>query len=139
MARGGSRAVDLFVRTPGECRWRRTAQAGRRGGARRGRPGHRRLARTAMADSTRRPEFTARAHTSTWPHRMQAITELLGDHAAKGTVDDLEIAAEQSLAIIGALPVRLGIRRHPRDPGAQERPTRDAEPLPCRGCGCRRD
>ncbi|NUT49556.1 MAG: TetR family transcriptional regulator, partial [Saccharothrix sp.] len=77
-----------------------------------------RLSRMAMAESARFPEFAVSAQTLTWSPRMQAVMDLLRRHADAGTVrvDDIEIAAEQFLAMVAAVPARLaafGIAREP--------------------------
>jgi AcrR family transcriptional regulator len=77
-----------------------------------------RLSRMAIAESARFPEFAANSQAVTWTPRIRVIMELLRHHERLGTiaVGDVELAAEQFFAMVGAMPAWLatyGIRRAP--------------------------
>jgi AcrR family transcriptional regulator len=77
-----------------------------------------RLNRMAIAESSRFPEFAANSQAVTWTPRIQPIMELLRRHELSGTiiVHDIELAAEQFFAMVGAMPAWLaayGIYRTP--------------------------
>lgn len=82
-----------------------------------------RLSRMAMTESARFPEFAASAQSMAWSPRIRAVVDLLRRHADEGTVvvDDLEIAAEQFLALVAAVPARLAAFGVMRDPEVEER------------------
>jgi hypothetical protein len=67
------------------------------------------MARIAMNEVGRFPEFKVTAESMMWSGRQQVVTELLRSHQAKGNiaVDDLELAAEHFLAMVEALPGRF--------------------------------
>jgi AcrR family transcriptional regulator len=99
-----------------------------------------RLSRIAMTEATRFPEFARAAQSVSWSPRIQALARLLTHHVDLGTVevDDVEIAAEQFLALVAAMPARLaafGVRR-PR--AVEERHLRHAVALFLRGVLARR-
>ncbi len=68
-----------------------------------------RLSRMAMTEATRFPEIVGDAHALLWSPRLRAVMELLQRHTQDGTVavDDPELAAEQFLAMVSAIPARL--------------------------------
>jgi AcrR family transcriptional regulator len=72
-------------------------------------PGIVRLTRIAMNESARFPEFAKSARTLSWSPRLRAVVELLRRHEAAGSVDidDIELAAEQFLAMVSVMPARL--------------------------------
>lgn len=77
-----------------------------------------RLSRMAIAESARFPEFAASSQAVTWTPRIRVIMELLRRHERAGTiaVGDVELAAEQFFAMVGAMPAWLatyGIHRAP--------------------------
>ncbi|EFC81792.1 aldo/keto reductase [Parafrankia sp. EUN1f] len=118
-----------------------------------------RLSRMAIAESARFPEFAASSQSTTWSPRIQVIIDLLREHERAGavSVSNVELAAEQFFAMVGAMPAWLaayGIYRSPeledrrlqhavqlflsgvltRDPGHQGRP--DSSPAtPLAGAG----
>jgi AcrR family transcriptional regulator len=94
-----------------------------------------RLSRIAMNEATRFPKFARTAQSMSWSPRIQAVQKLLTHHIELGTVevDDVEIASEQFLALVAAMPARLaafGVRR-PR--AVEERHLRHAVGLFLRG------
>jgi AcrR family transcriptional regulator len=85
-----------------------------------------RLNRMAVAESARFPEFAMSSQAVTWTPRIRVIMELLRRHERAGTlvVEDLELAAEQFFAMVGAMPAWLaayGIHRTPEDEEAHLR------------------
>ncbi|OHV41406.1 TetR/AcrR family transcriptional regulator [Pseudofrankia saprophytica] len=77
-----------------------------------------RLSRMAIAESARFPDFAASSQAITWTPRIRVIMDLLRRHEHAGTivVRDVEIAAEQFFAMVGAMPAWLaayGIHRRP--------------------------
>ncbi|HTJ71076.1 MAG TPA: TetR/AcrR family transcriptional regulator [Actinospica sp.] len=77
-----------------------------------------RLNRMAVAESARFPEFAAGSQAVTWTPRIRVIMDLLRRHENAGTVvlEDVELAAEQFFAMVGAMPAWLaayGIHRTP--------------------------
>ena len=77
-----------------------------------------RLNRMAIAESARFPEFAASSQAVTWTPRIREIMDLLRRHERAGAiaVDDIELAAEQFFAMVGAMPAWLatyGIHRTP--------------------------
>jgi AcrR family transcriptional regulator len=68
-----------------------------------------RLSRMAMTEATRFPEVVGEAHSLVWSPRLRAVMDLLERHSLDGTVkvDDPELAAEQFLAMVSAIPARL--------------------------------
>lgn len=94
-----------------------------------------RLSRMAMTESARFPEFAAGAHSLAWSPRMQAVMDLLRRHAEDGSVvvDDIELAAEQFLALVSAMPARLAAFGVVRAPEVEERHLQHAVTLFLRG------
>lgn len=89
------------------------------------------LSRMVMSEATRFPEFAGSAQSLTWSPRMQALISLLRHHTERGGIalEDIEIAAEQFLGLVLAIPERLtafGIIR-PRE--EEERRLRNAVQL----------
>ena len=77
-----------------------------------------RLNRMAIAESARFPEFAASSQAVTWTPRIRVIMDLLRRHQSAGAiaVEDIELAAEQFFAMVGAMPAWLaayGIHRTP--------------------------
>jgi AcrR family transcriptional regulator len=77
-----------------------------------------RMSRIAIAEAARFPDFALSSQAVTWSPRIQVIIDLLRRHEVEGTiiVKDVEIAAEQFLAMVGAMPAWLaayGIYRTP--------------------------
>lgn len=68
-----------------------------------------RLKRIALNDATLFPEFAAAADSMMWATRLQALTDLLRRHQARGSVelDDVELAAEHFLALVESMPSKL--------------------------------
>jgi AcrR family transcriptional regulator len=94
-----------------------------------------RLSRMAMIESARFPEFAASAQSLTWSPRMQAVMDLLRHHAGQGAVvvEDLELAAEQFLAMVALMSARLAAFGVYRDPEVEERHLQHAVRLFLRG------
>ncbi len=98
-------------------------------------PANVRLTRIAMSESARFPEFGVTADSMMWSGRQRAVVDVLRRGQAKGVVqvDDIELAAEQFLAMVELLPGRLadfGIYRSKR---REERHLRHAVALFLRG------
>jgi len=77
-----------------------------------------RLTRMAIAESARFPDFAASSQAVTWTPRIRQIMDLLRRHEEAGTVvvEDVELAAEQFFAMVGAMPAWLatyGVHRTP--------------------------
>ena len=68
-----------------------------------------RLTRIARNESARFPEFAVSARSLAWSPRLRAVLELLRRHEAAGAavIDDVELAAEQFLALVSLMPARL--------------------------------
>ena len=94
-----------------------------------------RLNRIAIIEAARVPDFASQTHSLTWSPRMQAVMGLLTAHKNAGgvTVDDIEIAAEQFLAMVAAIPARLAAFGKTRSPEVQERHLQHAVKLFLRG------
>ncbi|MER5182501.1 TetR/AcrR family transcriptional regulator [Streptomyces sp. NPDC002896] len=94
-----------------------------------------RISRMAMTESARFPEFARSAQTLAWSPRMRAVMDLLRRHADSGAVvvDDIEIAAEQFLALVAAVPARLAAFGVTRAPEVEERHVQHAVALFLRG------
>ncbi|XVQ06281.1 TetR/AcrR family transcriptional regulator [Spirillospora sp. CA-255316] len=82
-----------------------------------------RLTRVAMSEAHHFPEFAEAAHSMTWSPRLRSVVEILEHHARAGTivVDDLELAAEQFLAMVSGFPAMLAVFGLRRDPDDEER------------------
>lgn len=100
-----------------------------------------RLSRIAMTEAVRFPEFARGAQSLTWSPRIQTIMDVLRRHAEQGTVavDDPEIAAEQFLAMVAAVPARLAAFGVTRPPEVEERHLRHAVSLFLHGVLARPD
>jgi AcrR family transcriptional regulator len=87
-----------------------------------------RLTRLAAMESHRFPEFARSARSLMWSPRMQAVTRLLQRHAEQGTVvvDDVDLAAEQFLTLVTAMPARLAAFGVHRTAEEEERHLRHA-------------
>jgi AcrR family transcriptional regulator len=70
-----------------------------------------RLTRIVMMESTRFPEFAVSARSLTWSPRIRAVMEVLARHADEGAivVDDVELAAEQFVAMVTHMPTMLAV------------------------------
>jgi AcrR family transcriptional regulator len=81
-----------------------------------------RLSRMAIAEAARIPDLAPRAFTTTWFARIGTVAALLTLHAKAGkiSVENIEIAAEQFLGMVGALPAWLAAFGHTRPPQAEE-------------------
>ncbi len=81
-----------------------------------------RLSRMAIAESARFPEFAANSQAVTWSPRIRVIMDLLREHERAGTVvvGDVELAAEQFFAMVGAAPAWLAAYGIYRTPEAEE-------------------
>ncbi len=90
-----------------------------------------RLRRMAIAEAARFPEFATSAHSLTWLPRMREVMDLLGRHAAAGTVTiaDVELAAEQFIAMVAVMPSLLATFGVFRSAEAEERHLRHAVDL----------
>ncbi|WP_083749859.1 TetR/AcrR family transcriptional regulator [Frankia sp. CcI49] len=89
------------------------------------------LHRMAIAEAARFPEFAAHSRTLAWSPRLQAVMSLLRRHIERGTivVDDVEIAAEQFIALVSMSPAWLATFGVTRDPEVSERHLRHAVAL----------
>jgi AcrR family transcriptional regulator len=79
-----------------------------------------RLNRMVLSETTRFPEFADKTRSLTWSPRMRALMALLEHHTHRGAleIDDIEMAAEQFLGLVLAIPERLaafGISRPEED------------------------
>ena len=90
-----------------------------------------RLNRMAIAESARFPEFAASSRAVTWTPRIQVIMDLLRRHERAGTVvvTDVELAAEQFFAMVGAMPALLAAYGIQRAPDVEEQHLRHAVEL----------
>jgi AcrR family transcriptional regulator len=86
------------------------------------------LGRIAMAEAHRFPEFAEGARTLTWAPRLRSVLDVLERHAGRGDVviDDLELTAEQFLAMVSAVPGLMALYGIRRDPDDEERRLRHA-------------
>jgi AcrR family transcriptional regulator len=94
-----------------------------------------RLDRIVISERDRFPELVIFGRSNPLSPRMQVVMDLLRWHEQRGTiaVDDLELAAEQFLAMVSMMPARLaavGVRRPPEE---EERHIRHAVRLFVRG------
>jgi aryl-alcohol dehydrogenase-like predicted oxidoreductase/AcrR family transcriptional regulator len=94
-------------------------------------PGLVRLNRMAIAESARFPEFAASTQAVAWTPRIRVIMDLLRRHERAGTVvvTDLELAAEQFFAMVGAMPAWLAAYGIFREPEVEEEHIRHAVAL----------
>ncbi|WP_311447233.1 TetR/AcrR family transcriptional regulator [Frankia nepalensis] len=100
-----------------------------------------RLSRMAIAEADRFPEFAASSRAVTWTPRIQMIIDLLRRHEREGSiaVKDVEIAAEQFFAMVGAMPAWLAAYGLHRAPEAEEAHIQHAVDLFLNGLLVRRD
>jgi FAD/FMN-containing dehydrogenase len=100
-----------------------------------------RLSRMAIAESERFPEFAASSQAVTWSPRIQVIMDLLDRHQRAGTVavGDVEIAAEQFFAMVGAMPAWLAAYGIYRTPEVEEQHIQHAVRLFLNGVLVRED
>ncbi|MBB3665483.1 AcrR family transcriptional regulator [Prauserella sediminis] len=70
-----------------------------------------RLNRILLLEAERLPELTRTAQSRSWSPRMKAVMTVLQRHQDRGEVqlDDIEVAAEQFLALVTGGPARLAI------------------------------
>ena len=94
-------------------------------------PGLVRLNRMAIAESARFPEFAASSQAVTWTPRIRVIMDLLRRHERAGAivVEDIELAAEQFFAMVGAMPAWLAAYGIHRTPEVEEAHLRHAVKL----------
>lgn len=94
-----------------------------------------RLNRMATAEAERFPEVVDFARSLGSSPRVEVVKDLLRVHAERGTVvvDDIELAAEQFIAIVAVLPSRLAAIGAARPPEEQQRYLRHAVELFLRG------
>lgn len=79
-----------------------------------------RLTRLAMIDAARFPDFATSAQSLTFSPRVRSLMKLLQRHIDNGeiVVDDLELAAEDFLALVSSTPATLaafGVLRTPKE------------------------
>ena len=100
-----------------------------------------RLNRMAIAESARFPEFAASSQAVTWTPRIRVIMDLLRrhEHAGAIAVDDIELAAEQFFAMVGAMPAWLAAYGIHRTPEVEEAHLQHAVKLFLNGVLVRRD
>ena len=67
------------------------------------------LRRLAMREGQRFPEFAESAHANTYWKGRRVLIDLLVTHAKAGTIviDDLDLAADQFMAMVAGLPTML--------------------------------
>nr|BFE35199.1 hypothetical protein GCM10010200_074500 [Actinomadura rugatobispora] len=99
-----------------------------------------RLNRMAIAEAHRFPEFAASTQAVSWSPRIQMIMDLLRRHHDAGaiTIGDIELAAEQFFAMVGAMPAWLAAHGVHRTPEDEERHLRHAIDLFLNGLLIRR-
>ncbi|WP_436792069.1 aldo/keto reductase [Yinghuangia sp. YIM S10712] len=87
-----------------------------------------RLSRMSIAVAGRFPEFAASSQAVTWTPRIKVLIDLLRRHQQAGTiaVPDIELAAEQFFAQVGAMPAWLAAYGTQRSPEDEERHIRHA-------------
>ncbi|MGF7236363.1 MAG: aldo/keto reductase [Frankia sp.] len=100
-----------------------------------------RLSRMAIAESARFPEFAASSQAVAWSPRIQMIMDLLRRHERAGTVvvKDIELAAEQFFAMVGAMPAWLAAYGIYRTPDVEEQHLHHAVALFLNGVLVRED
>lgn len=100
-----------------------------------------RLSRMAIAESPRFPEFAANSQAVTWSPRIRVIMDLLREHERAGTVvvGDVELAAEQFFAMVGAAPAWLAAYGIYRTPEVEEAHLQHAVELFLKGVLVRKD
>ena len=100
-----------------------------------------RLNRMAIAESARFPEFAASSQAVTWTPRIRVIMDLLRRHQSAGAiaVEDIELAAEQFFAMVGAMPAWLAAYGIHRTPEVEEAHLQHAVKLFLNGVLVRRD
>jgi AefR-like transcriptional repressor, C-terminal domain len=76
-----------------------------------------------VAEAARFPEVAKYSQSLAWSPPVRAVMDLLAHHAEQGTVvvDDLELAAEQFLALVAVMPARLAAFGIARPPEVEER------------------
>lgn len=94
-----------------------------------------RLERIVMTESSRFPELVIFGRSTPLSPRMQTVMDLLRHHESTGaiTVDDVELAAEQFLAMVSLMPARLAAVGVFRSGDAEERHIEHAVALFLRG------
>ncbi|UGQ12685.1 aldo/keto reductase [Yinghuangia sp. ASG 101] len=100
-----------------------------------------RLSRMSIAVAGRFPAFAASSQAVTWTPRIKVLIDLLRRHERAGTiaVPDIELAAEQFFAQVGAMPAWLAAYGTQRSPEDEERHIRHAVGLFLRGALVRGD
>ncbi|MET0700407.1 MAG: TetR/AcrR family transcriptional regulator [Mycobacterium sp.] len=81
------------------------------------------LRRMAMYESARFPEFAMSAETMMYSAQVRAVVAVLRRHQSTDglVIDDVELAAEQFLAMVAVLPSRLADFGIVRAPDAEDR------------------
>lgn len=94
-----------------------------------------RMARIAMNEIGRFPEFKVVEESMMWSGRQKVVTDLLRRHEALGNIaiDDVELAAEHFLAMVEALPGRFAEYGIYRSKKQNERHLKQAVALFLRG------
>jgi AcrR family transcriptional regulator len=87
-----------------------------------------RLNRLAVMEAARIPGFSTKAYSTMWSPRVRALAQLLESHKKAGNVvvDDVEMAAEQFLAMVGQSAMWLAVLGQSRPPRMAERYLRHA-------------
>jgi AcrR family transcriptional regulator len=82
-----------------------------------------RLNRLAVMEAARIPGFSTKAYSTMWSPRVRALAELLESHKKAGNVviDDVEMAAEQFLAMVGQSAMWLAALGQSRPARLEER------------------
>jgi AcrR family transcriptional regulator len=90
-----------------------------------------RLRRMAIAEAARFPDFAASSGALSWSPRLLAVLDLLRRHRGHLAIadGDLELAAEQFLALVAAIPTQLALFEASRSPADEERHLRFAVDL----------
>jgi AcrR family transcriptional regulator len=94
-----------------------------------------RLERVVMTESGRFPELVIFGRSTPLSPRMQTVMDLLRRHESEGTItiDDLDLAAEQFLAMVSLMPARLAAVGVYRPQEVEERHIEHAVTLFLRG------
>jgi AcrR family transcriptional regulator len=82
-----------------------------------------RVNRLAFMEAFRIPDFSTKAYSTMWSPRVRALANLLEMHKKAGNivVEDVEMAAEQFLAMVGQAPMWLAALGQARPPKMDER------------------
>jgi AcrR family transcriptional regulator len=90
-----------------------------------------RLHRMAIMQAARIPDFSTKAYSTTWSPRVKAVANLLRTHKKAGdvAVDDVDMAAEHFVAMVGQSTLWLAALGQARPRELEERYTKHAVEL----------